>query len=116
MTTRREFMGATGTALAVIAAPRTPAPEPVPPPPTIKLPPANPLPASMLVAHVEGPDGGDWTAVARSWRPGDARRCRRCPAGCTVSEDGTVCLIVYPGHLEGPELIKPPTRLWRGHR
>jgi hypothetical protein len=57
----------------------------------------QPIPASLLIAHIPDGSGRHWTAITRIWRKGEARHCRLCPRDkCMVRPDEGVCLVVGP--------------------
>lgn len=50
----------------------------------------QPHPRLALVARLDG-----YTAITRVWNPGEARRCRLCPAGCcTLERAADVCTVL----------------------
>lgn len=58
-------------------------------PRTLPFPAAQPEPTRTYVSYV-----GGTTAIVRVWRPGEAARCRLCPAGeCSYDTEDRLCLV-----------------------
>lgn len=55
--------------------------------------PDRPWPLFAHVGHLRL-DGLVVTSIMRRWRPGDAARCRRCPAGHCYADRDICCLTI----------------------
>lgn len=61
----------------------------------------EPRPLGMM-RIVVGDPGREHTVITRTWAPGDAARCRRCPT-CEAHPSGTFCTLVAEGFVPASE-------------